>query len=212
MSLFQKKTVEHSQNFTLGSAKTLVIVGLGNIGKEYGLTRHNIGFECVDALHDAQGEFEPWQDKKSLHCSLSAGTFGDTKVILVKPSTYMNESGQSLRAVLDFYKIPVTNATVVHDELDIPFGQIRTRVGGSSAGHNGIKSLTSHVSEDYGRVRIGIASDAKPQQMDSADYVLAKFSSEEQKELPLLKREVQSILIELIYRGELYPDTRNFRL
>lgn len=211
MSLFQKKTVEHSHNFTLGSAKTLVIVGLGNIGKEYDLTRHNIGFECVDALHDAQSEFEPWQDKKALHCSLSAGTFGDTKVILIKPSTYMNESGQSIRAVLDFYKLPLSSVVVVHDELDIPFGQIRTRVGGSSAGHNGIKSVTSHISDAYGRVRIGVMGD-KTQQMDTSDYVLARFSSEEQKNLPLLKREVQSILIEFIYRGELYPDTRSFIL
>lgn len=209
MSLFQKKTVEHSQNFTLGSAKSLVIVGLGNIGKEYDLTRHNIGFACVDALHDSQSEFTPWQDKKALFCTLSTGTFGDTKVILIKPTTFMNESGKSIRAVLDFYKLPVGAVTVVHDELDVNFGQIRTRVGGSSAGHNGIKSVTSHIGDVYGRVRVGVMGE-KPEQMDTADYVLAKFSSEEQKDLPLLKREVQSVLIELIYRGELYPDTRSF--
>lgn len=211
MSLFQKKTVEHSLNYTLSTANTLVIAGLGNIGKEYEATRHNIGFACIDALHDAHSEFTPWQDKKTLFCNLSTGNFGDTKVILVKPTTFMNESGKSIKAILDFYKLPLSCLVVVHDELDINFGQIRTRVGGSSAGHNGIKSITSQTSAEFGRVRVGIMGE-KPEQMDSADYVLAKFSSEEQKNLNLLKREVQSILIEYIYRGELYPDTRNFIL
>ena len=209
MSLFQKKTVELSQNFTLGSAKTIVITGLGNIGKDYDLPRHNIGFDCVDALHDGQSEFDTWKEKKDLYAAISTGSFGDTKVILVKPNTFMNESGKAVRAVLDFYKLPVSAVTVVHDELDVIFGQIRTRVGGSSAGHNGIKSVTTHIGDNYGRVRIGIMG-SRPEQMDTADYVLAKFSAEEQKNLPLLKREVQSILIELIYRGELYPDTRSF--
>jgi PTH1 family peptidyl-tRNA hydrolase len=211
MSLFQKKTVEHSQNFTLGNAKTLVIVGLGNPGKEYDKTRHNIGFDCLDALRDSQTEFTPWQVKKNLFCIESTGSFGDTKVILIKPTTFMNESGKSVRAILDYYKLPVSSLTAVHDELDIVFGQIRTRVGGSSAGHNGIKSITNQISAEYGRVRIGILG-IKPTQMDTADYVLAKFSSEELINLSLLKREVQSILIELIYRRELYPDTRNFLL
>jgi PTH1 family peptidyl-tRNA hydrolase len=111
--------------------------------------------------------------------------------------------------VLDYYKLTLKNVVVVHDELDVTFGQIRTRVGGGSAGNNGIKSVTQHVSENYGRIRIGIGPKT-PEQMDSADFVLGKFSKEEQKNLPLLKREVQSILIEFIYRGELYPDTRSF--
>ncbi len=209
MSLFQKKTVEHSLNFSMGASDTLVIVGLGNIGKEYENTRHNIGFACVDALHDTQSEFEPWQDKKNLFCQLSAGNFSNTKVILVKPTTFMNESGKAVRAVLDFYKIPAAKVVVVHDELDIPFGQIRTRIGGSSAGHNGIKSVTSHNSDAYGRVRVGVMGD-KPEQMDTADYVLAHFSANEKKDLSLLKREVQSILIEFIYRGEVFADTRSF--
>jgi PTH1 family peptidyl-tRNA hydrolase len=121
----------------------------------------------------------------------------------------MNESGKSVRAVLDFYKIPLTKVVAVHDELDIPFGQIRTRLGGSSAGHNGIKSIISHNSENFGRLRIGVGAD-RPAAMEGADFVLGKFSSEEQAGLKKLEREAQSILIEFIYRGELYPDTRNF--
>lgn len=209
MSLFQKKTVEHSLNFTLNSAKTIAIVGLGNIGKDYEGTRHNIGFMCIDALHDAQSEFTPWQIKTTLFCNLSSGNFGDTKVILVKPTTFMNESGKSVRAVLDYYKQTIRNLFVVHDDLDIVFGQIRTRLGGGNAGHNGIKSVTAYSSSDYGRIRIGILGE-KPDKMDSADYVLAKFNKVEQEALPLLKREAQSVLIELIYRGALYPETRQF--
>ncbi len=211
MSLFQKKTVEHSQNFsmTTSMSNTVIIVGLGNVGKQYEQTRHNIGFVCLDALHESQSEFEPWQDKKNLFCQLSSGTFGQTKVILIKPTTFMNDSGKSVRAVLDFYKIPLNKMTVVHDELDIPFGQIRTRIGGGSAGHNGIKSIVKHADEAFGRVRIGINAE-RPEEMESADFVLARFSKEEQVELKKLEREVQSILIEYIYRGEMIAETRSF--
>lgn len=209
MSLFQKKTVDHSLNYSLNSKTNLLIVGLGNIGKEYDLTRHNIGFECINAIHDNHNEFEPWKIKKDLFCELSVGTFGSTKVFLAKPTTMMNNSGKCVQAILNFYKIPSTHLSVVHDELDLAFGKIRTQMAGSSAGHNGIKSITSQIGDGYGRIRVGIMGD-KPEQMDTADYVLAKFSSTEQKNILLLKREVQSILIEFIYRGELYPDTRNF--
>jgi PTH1 family peptidyl-tRNA hydrolase len=209
MGLFVKKTVEHNATYDIGAAQTLLVVGLGNVGKEYTHTRHNVGFECLDALQGAQSEFAPWQDKKALKCALTSGTFGKTKVILIKPTTFMNNSGEAVRAVLDYYKLTLKNLVVVHDELDVNFGQIRTRIGGSSAGNNGIKSVTQHVSENYGRIRIGIGPKT-PEQMDSADFVLGKFNKDEQKNLPLLKREVQSILIEFIYRGELYPDSRSF--
>ncbi len=209
MSLFQKKTVEHSHNFSMGAADTIIIVGLGNIGKQYDGTRHNIGFACVDALHDTQSEFEPWQEKKALFCSLSSGTFNNTKVILVKPATFMNDSGKAVRAVLDFYKLPISKVSVVHDELDIPFGQIRTRIGGGSAGHNGIKSIINHTGDNFGRIRIGVGAE-RPDGMDSADFVLARFSKDEMTNMTLLEREVQSILVEIIYRGDISVETRSF--
>lgn len=193
----------------MGSSSTLVIVGLGNTGKQYDNTRHNIGFAVVDALHDAQAEFEPWQEKKNLFAQIASGSFGSTKVILVKPQTYMNDSGKSVRAVLDFYKLPLEKTLVVHDELDIPFGQIRTRIGGGSAGHNGIKSIMTHLGDNFGRLRIGIEGD-RPEAMDGADYVLGRFSKSEMEQMTPLLREAQSILIEYIYRGELYADTRSF--
>lgn len=210
MSLFAKKTVEHSLNFSLGTKKLILIVGLGNIGKEYAGTRHNIGFECLDIFRENQSEFDAWKDKKELFCQLATGTFnGDTKVILAKPSTFMNNSGKAVQAITSFFKLQNDSVTIVHDELDIPFGQIRTRTGGGSAGHNGIKSISSSIGDDYNRIRIGILND-KPEQMESADYVLAKFTKNEQEELPLLKREVQSILIELIYSSKLLAETRTY--
>jgi PTH1 family peptidyl-tRNA hydrolase len=209
MGLFVSKTVSRS-NFDINSGNSLVIVGLGNIGKEFTDTRHNIGFECVDSLQKAQSEFSNWQVKKSLWCELSQGTFGQTKVLLIKPTTLMNNSGKAVKAVCDYYKLPSNKITIVHDELDIPFGQIRTRFDGGSAGNNGIKSIIEHLSNEFGRVRIGIGGEKG--HLDSSSYVLTKFNPAESKELTKLKREVQSILIELIYRGELYPETRSFIL
>lgn len=209
MGLFVSNDTNKTVDYNIGTKNMLVIVGLGNPGNKYDGTRHNIGFVCVDALKASQSEFGAWQEKKDLHAQISSGNFGQTKVILVKPTTYMNESGQAVQAIMNFYKKSPKSLTVVHDELDLTFGQIRTRVGGGSAGHNGIKSVTQHIGNEYGRIRIGIDSSSRPEQQDTSDYVLAKFSKEEQGNIKLVQREVQSLLIELIYRGELYPETRN---
>lgn len=207
MALFQKKP-DISSNlplYTLGLHKTLLIVGLGNPGK-YDGTRHNIGFAAVDTLAEKQS-FEPWTNKKDLKCLMTSQTLGDNRVILIRPTTYMNLSGEAVQAVMHFYKIPLDQVVVVHDELDIPFGQIRTRVGGSSAGHNGIKSVTQHIGEDYGRIRIGIKADTP---MDASDFVLAAFSKEEQAHMPELLRETTALLTEYIYGGRLMAETRSF--
>lgn len=207
MALFQKKP-ELSSNlplYTLGLNKTLLIVGLGNPGK-YDGTRHNIGFAALDELA-AKQSFEPWTLKKDLKCLLTSQTMGDNRVLLIKPTTFMNLSGEAVQAVMHFYKIPLQQVVVVHDELDIPFGQIRTRTGGSSAGHNGIKSVTQHVGEEYGRIRIGIQA-ATP--METADFVLTTFSKSEQEHMPELLRETTAILSEYIYGGQLMAETRSF--
>lgn len=212
MGLFQQNQQTTNHSYTLNTRKTMLIIGLGNIGEQYELTRHNIGFACLDELRLNHSEFSPWREKSSLSAILSDGLLGQTKIILVKPTTFMNESGRSVRAVIDFYKIKPTQIIVVHDELDIPFGQIRTRLGGSSAGHNGIKSITNHIGDNYGRVKIGIApsEDSLRHAQNTSDYVLSKFSAGEQSNLPHLKREVQSILVEAIYSGQLNADTRSF--
>lgn len=208
MGLFQKKpdTSSSAPLYTLGLSKNLLIVGLGNIGAEYTATRHNIGFECLDALAQSQ-EFDPWVEKKDLKCLLTAKNLGNTRVILIKPTTFMNNSGEAVQAASHFYKIPTSNILVVHDELDIPFGQIRTRMGGSAAGNNGIKSTIQHIGEEFGRMRIGIKS---PTKMQPTDFVLAKFSEDEQEKLPALKKEVTAMLTEYIYGGQLTSETRSF--
>lgn len=194
--------------YTLGQNKTVLIVGLGNPGKEYEGTRHNIGFEAVDRFA-GDHDFPAWIEKKDLKCRFTQTQLGEAKVIVIKPTTFMNLSGEAVQAVANFYKIGAENIIVVHDELDIPFGQIRTRVGGSSAGHNGIKSITGQIGDQYGRVRIGIGPKLHEKQ-DSADFVLAKFGSKEQEQLKNLTREVSAILSEYVYGNELPHETRTF--
>lgn len=213
MALFQKKPIVESSAplYQLGLETTLLIVGLGNIGKEYVGTRHNIGFEVLDNFASKQA-FDPWISKKELKCALTSKTIGSSRVILIKPTTYMNNSGEAMQAVQHFYRIPADKTLVVHDELDINFGQIRLRVGGSDAGNNGLKSIIQHGGEDTKRMRIGIGP-KKPQQMDSADFVLAKFSKTEEKHLPHLLQETNSILSEFSHgKGDLPHETRTFIL
>jgi len=195
--------------YTVGLNKTVLIVGLGNIGKAYEGTRHNIGFAAVDAFVAANPDFGQWSEKKSQKCFLASGQLGQTRVIVIKPTTFMNLSGEAVQAVVAFYKIPADKVVIVHDELDIKFGSIRTRTGGSSAGHNGIKSITQYIGEGTGRVRIGIGP-KKPAQMDSADFVLQKFSATEVKQLENLTRETSAILSEYAYGVQLPTETRSF--
>ena len=212
MGLFQRKTQTGISKplYTIGLNRTLLIVGLGNPGKQHTDSRHNIGFACLDSLAQKL-DFPDWTEKKVLKCQLSEQNVSDTKVILVKPSTYMNLSGEAVQAVKSFYKIPDDQIIAVHDELDIPFGQIRTRLGGSSAGHNGVESLIKHINEGFGRVRIGIHN-VLADKIEGKDFVLSSFNNEETEKLPALTREVNSILSEYIYGQPLSSETRSFLL
>lgn len=208
MALFQKRPDASSYLpvYSLGLTKTLLIAGLGNPGKEYDGTRHNIGFAAVDELATKQS-FDPWVNKKDLKCLLTSQTIGDSRVILIKPTTFMNMSGEAVQAAAHFYKLPAEQVLVVHDELAIPFGQIRTRIGGSDAGHNGIKSVSQHLGESYGRVRIGIGADTP---METSDFVLATFGKSEQADMPALLKETTAILTEYIHGATLLQETRSF--
>lgn len=210
MALFQKRPqVSNPVQFTtVGLNKTLLIVGLGNPGEEYKHNRHNVGFMCVDDFA-RKNSFDPWTNKKDLKCELTQQTMGDTRVFLMKPQTFMNLSGEAVQAVMHFYKLNNAQLVVVHDELDVNFGQLRMRVGGSAAGNNGIKSVSQHVGEDYGRVRVGIGP-KKPAQMDTADFVLQDFGKAEADKLPELKREVSALLSEYAYGSPLTAETRSF--
>ncbi len=192
--------------YTLGSEKTLLVVGLGNLGKQYDGSRHNIGFAVLDEFAD-KNDFPGWINKKDQKAQIATQVMGGTRVILCKPQTFMNLSGQAVRAVQQFYKLANSQTLAVYDELAIPFGQIRTRLGGSDAGHNGVKSLIQHLGEDFGRLRIGVQGEHSAK-ADSADYVLAKFSKAEQGSLPAIIREANAILTEYVFSGQLPHDTR----
>lgn len=210
MALLQKRPITDTLTplYTLQASKTVLLVGLGNIGEEYDNTRHNIGFTCLD-FFAAENDFDPWINKKDLKSLITQKTLGSTRVILAKPTTFMNLSGEAIQAIASFYKIDPAHIVVIADELDIPFGQIRARSGGGAAGHNGIKSAIQHLGEDFGRLRIGIGPKTH-EQMDSADFVLAKFTKEEQARIPDLNREVTALLTETIYGDALQSETRSF--
>ena len=213
MALFQRQPIQLKQNLPYSisfSDKTILIIGLGNPGREYNKTRHNAGFMAIDAFADANS-FDAWQTSKKFNGQYSESTLGSAKVILLKPSTFMNDSGQSAQAVASFYKIPIDNIVAVYDELSIPFGQIRNRIGGQSAGHNGVKSLIQHLGSDFGRVRIGIKNKISAQ-ADDSDFVLGKFTKDEQQAIPEICNEVNGILTEYIYGGTLPNDTRKVML
>lgn len=210
MGLFVRKqnTGMEQPLYSVGQTKTILLIGLGNIGKEYDGTRHNIGFDVLDHFA-ASNDFPAWTKKKDLKAEITAQNLGATRVILCKPTTFMNNSGEALQAVQHFYKLSAADTTIIHDEIDIPFGQIRLRTGGGPAGHNGIKSIIAQGGEKTGRVRIGIANQFSAQ-ADSADFVLGKFTTDEQKHLPALRQEVNSILTEYIYGSALPVETRSF--
>ena len=211
MAWFQKRPqVALPANYvTVGQNNTLLLVGLGNPETKYQGTRHNIGFECIDFFVNKYEEMSDWVGKKDLKCLMSTGRINDTQIIAIKPTTYMNLSGEAVSLVLAFYKAQPAHTVVIHDELDIDFGNIRTRYGGSDAGHNGIKSVTERIGEDYGRIRIGIGP-KKPAKIDSADFVLQKFSASELKQINNLKKECTAILSEFVYNKNLIAETRSF--
>jgi PTH1 family peptidyl-tRNA hydrolase len=148
-----------------------LFVGLGNPGAKYAGNRHNIGFMAVDRIAADHG-FGPW--KPAFQGTVSEGRLGAEKVLLLKPGTFMNLSGQSVQAACGFYKLTHADMTVFHDELDLAPGKVRVKQGGGHAGHNGLRSIHAHLGEAYGRVRMGIGH---PGHKDAvAGYVLHDFA------------------------------------
>ncbi|MGB3176746.1 MAG: aminoacyl-tRNA hydrolase [Albidovulum sp.] len=152
-----------------------LFVGLGNPGQKYAGNRHNIGFMAVDRIASDHG-FSPWRGK--FQGSVCEGTLGSERVVLLKPETFMNLSGQSVSAAARFYKCEPDDITVFHDELDLAPGKIRSKTGGGHAGHNGLRSLHQHMGEAYHRVRIGIGHPGHKDRV--AAYVLSDFAKADQ--------------------------------
>lgn len=153
-----------------------LIAGLGNPTKEYDRTRHNVGFSVIDVLADRYGIDVSEKKHKGL---CGKGVIEGQRVLLLKPQTFMNLSGESLRAAVDFYKIEPQDIIVIYDDISLPPGQLRIRLKGSAGGHNGIKNIIAHLgTQEFPRIKVGVGE--KPPRMDLADYVLSRFPKEEQ--------------------------------
>jgi PTH1 family peptidyl-tRNA hydrolase len=151
-----------------------LIAGLGNPGKEHRSNRHNIGFMAIDRLAEENGISLSRVQSKAV---VGNGRIAGVPVILAKPQTYMNRSGDSLGPLVNYYRIPLQNVLVIYDELDLPFGALRLRAEGGSGGHNGMKSIINHLGHGFPRMRLGIGR--PPGRMEPADYVLQDFRGPE---------------------------------
>ncbi|HEY3716656.1 MAG TPA: aminoacyl-tRNA hydrolase [Jatrophihabitantaceae bacterium] len=174
-----------------------LVVGLGNPGPRYAGNRHNAGFFVVDLLAERiGGRFKAHKGR----CDVVEGRVAGVPVVLAKPKSYMNESGGPIVAISRFYKVPVSRITVVHDELDLPFGTLRLKRGGGDGGHNGLRSASSALgSREYARVRFGIGR--PPGRQDPAEYVLRDFSAAERKELDYLVDRAADAVEALLAQG-----------
>lgn len=165
----------YSKNVKQMSIK--LIIGLGNPGTQYANTRHNVGFMAVDFL---AGENAVWK-KESRFIGASRYLIAKTdNAVFIKPQTFMNLSGLAVQAAMTKYKIPLENITVIHDDIDIQLGDVRVKTGGGNAGHNGLKSISGLVGNEYRRIRIGIGRPENPK-IETSDWVLGKFSPEERE-------------------------------
>ena len=182
-----------------------LVVGLGNPGREYARNRHNVGFMVADLLASRVGA--KFGRSKRAHTEVAEGRLagpggygGGPKLVLAKPLTYMNLVGAPVVSLAQFFKVPVANVIAVHDELDVPFGQVRAKRGGGEGGHNGLRSMSKSLSsKEYARVRFGIGR--PPGRQDPADYVLSDFSGAERKELEFLVDRAADVVEAIVLEG-----------
>jgi PTH1 family peptidyl-tRNA hydrolase len=151
-----------------------LIVGLGNPGTKYARNRHNVGFMALERIAEDH-DFGPWKSK--FQGSVSEGRFGADRAILLRPETFMNRSGDSVSAAMQFYKLDPADLVVMHDELDLAPGKVKAKTGGGHAGHNGLRSIHGHIGADYGRVRIGVGHPGHKDRVSG--YVLSDFAKSE---------------------------------
>ncbi len=174
-----------------------IIAGLGNPTKEYDKTRHNVGFAVIDQLADRYG-IDVSERKHRAFCG--KGVIEGQKVLLVKPQTFMNLSGESLRSAMDYYKALPEKLIVIYDDISLPPGQLRIRLKGSAGGHNGIKNIIAHLgTQEFPRIKVGVGE--KPPRMDLKDYVLSRFSKGEQELMEEAFREAAQAVAMMISDG-----------
>ncbi len=174
------------------------IIGLGNPGEEYTHTRHNLGFMVLDELAQQCGvEFA---FEKRLKAEVAMFVRNNDTLILAKPQTFMNLSGDSARKIMDFYKVQLENVWVVSDDLDLEFGKIRVRTGGGSGGHNGLKDLIEKIGEGFTRFRIGIKNPML-EKMDAQKFVLQKFNQDESAQIPAIVQKTTELVLDGLENG-----------
>lgn len=181
--------------------RPFIIAGLGNPGREYENTRHNIGFLAVNKIAT---EWNIKISRVNFKSLTGEGIFANRRIILVKPQTYMNNSGNAIQAFVHFYKVDLKNLLIIHDDMDLPFGSLRMRGNGGSAGQRGMASIIKKLgSSDFARLRLGIGR--PPGRMDPMDYVLQKFSSKMMVDLDLIltaaRKAVETMLLEDIEKA-----------
>ena len=169
-----------------------VVIGLGNPGKKYEKTRHNIGFIAIDNLRK---KINVNDEREKFQALVSEKNIDGEKVIFLKPQTFMNLSGNSVIEIVNFYKLdPKKDIIVIYDDMDLSFGDIRIREKGSSGGHNGIKSIISHIGEEFIRIKCGIGAKEK----DAVEHVLGEFNQTEQKDLDEILEKINNCVIEML--------------
>ena len=182
----------------------LLLVGLGNPTPDSENNRHNIGFKIIDAINKKFGLSKQKPKFKGL---LTTGNIGNKKVYAIKPLTFMNNSGTCIRELIEYFKIEPSDIIVFHDDLDIEFGKIKAKFGGTDAGHNGIKSLDKFIGKDYSRVRIGIG---KPEKLQVNDFVLGDFNEDEKIQLEeISKKIVESVNLLIDKKLDLFSSKIN---
>ena len=183
----------------------LLFVGLGNPTPDSENNRHNVGFKIIDAINK---EFGLSKQKPKFKGLLTTGNIGSKKVYAIKPLTFMNNSGICIRELIEYFKINAEDVIVFHDDLDVEFGKIKAKFGGSSAGHNGIASIDKFIGKDYSRVRVGIG---KPKNgIEVADYVLQNFDEDESISIQKISKDItESILILVEKKLDLFSSTVN---
>ena len=183
----------------------LLLVGLGNPTPDSENNRHNVGFKIIDSINK---KFNLSKQKPKFKGLLTTGNIGDQKVYAIKPLTFMNNSGICIRELIEYFKIDAEDIIVVHDDLDVEFGKIKTKFGGSNAGHNGIASIDKFIGKDYSRVRIGIG---KPKgSIEISDFVLQNFDEDESIKIEEMTKDItESISILVEKKLDLFSSTIN---
>ncbi len=171
-----------------------LLIGLGNKGEKYEKTRHNFGFLTIDKLVD---DFNLKKLPDKFDSLVFGGEIGGKKIIALKPQTFMNNSGNAALKAMQFYKIAPEDIIVFHDEIDLDLGKIKVKIGGSSAGHNGLKSIDSMIGKEYWRVRLGVSKPANSE-YEISDYVLSKFSKEEFLQVQKINEKISCLVTDLL--------------